>query len=91
MEEPGTQTSSPVLRLLGEWHVSGVPQGAWVVMAARHLLALVALRGPMNMAEIRRTLWPLASQEAVSGHLRNTLWRLYAVRRSLLEERGAHV
>jgi DNA-binding SARP family transcriptional activator len=50
------------------------------------LLTVLALRGSMNRAEVRGTLWPDIAESASAGRLRNALWRLSGARRTLLEE-----
>lgn len=90
MLEPAEQTPGPRLTLLGQWRLAstpGLPKGG-VTRDARRLLTLLALRGALTRAEIRRLLWPEVYDAPSASRLRNSLWRLAQARPALIDESG---
>lgn len=90
MRELGVQMQGPRLNLLRQWRLFVTPHlpAGGVNRDARRLLALLALRGALTRAEIRRVLWPDEHDSASAARLRNSLWRLAEARSVLLHESG---
>jgi DNA-binding SARP family transcriptional activator len=76
---------APRLHLLGEWHVVINEEPVELPVSAGTLLALLALRGPLERWKLTGILRPYSAQDAASACLRTVLWKLGDLRRLLLD------
>jgi DNA-binding SARP family transcriptional activator len=82
-----TTDTRPRLTLLAPFHVEWGGAHVRLPVAARRLVAVLALRGPMHRAALAGELWPDVPEDRARGSLRTTLWRLGRTDVPLVEAR----
>jgi DNA-binding SARP family transcriptional activator len=64
------------LRLLGGWWLTDSGTNLAASQAMQRLLALLAVRGPLQRSTLAAQLWPDSPDRQAAGSLRELLWRL---------------